>query len=122
MTVNDTEPIVFYCSQNTLSHCKSGMSGVVNPANSSQLTDYKNAAKNVDTAGSPASVFGGTVSTASTTTGSSASSSPTSSGGGSGNPYGGGSSGGNTNGNDATGLTASIATIIGAVTVALFMI
>ena len=99
------------------------MSGVVNPANSSQLTDYKNAAKNVDNAGSPASVFGGTINTASTTTGSSASSSPTSSGGGgSGNPYGGGSSGGNTNGNSAAGLTASLATLMGAAAIALFMV
>jgi len=59
VTINSTDPIVFYCSQNLGSHCKNGMSGVVNPAGSSTLENYQNEAKKAKSAGSPPSVFGG---------------------------------------------------------------
>ncbi|KAJ9138435.1 hypothetical protein NKR23_g8469 [Pleurostoma richardsiae] len=115
VTVNDTNPIVFYCAQNTLSHCKSGMSGIVNANSSDQLQTYQNAAKNVQTAISPASVFGGTVgaaSASSSSTSSSASSTATS-----GSGYGGGSSGGS----GAGGQEASVIAVLGAFGLALFM-
>ncbi|KAK4081177.1 uncharacterized protein Triagg1_2709 [Trichoderma aggressivum f. europaeum] len=70
--VNSTDPIFFYCAQNTFSHCKnSGMSGVVNgPSSGNTLAAYRSAAKNVKSASNPASVFGGQLvaDTSSTTT------------------------------------------------------
>ncbi|KAH0529008.1 hypothetical protein TsFJ059_003811 [Trichoderma semiorbis] len=60
--VNSTDPIFFYCAQNTFSHCKSGMSGVVNgPSSGNTLAAYQSAAKNVKSASNPASVFGGSL-------------------------------------------------------------
>ncbi|KAH8660584.1 Cupredoxin [Xylariales sp. PMI_506] len=59
-TVNSTDPIFFYCPKG--SHCKSGMVGVVNPANSTDLATYSAAAK-VASVVTPAAVAGGTVTT-----------------------------------------------------------
>ncbi|KAG8163200.1 hypothetical protein KVR01_006497 [Diaporthe batatas] len=64
VTVNDTDPIVYYCSQNGPefgNHCKEhGMAGVVNEPNVSKLQDYRDAAASVDTSVTPDSgPFGG---------------------------------------------------------------
>ncbi|GFP54457.1 hypothetical protein ACSS6W_002257 [Trichoderma asperelloides] len=68
VTVNSTDPIFFYCSQNTFSHCISGMSGVVN-ANSSQTLDaYQKAAKSEKSASNPQEVFGGRLVTSGSST------------------------------------------------------
>ncbi|KAK3378830.1 extracellular serine-rich protein [Lasiosphaeria ovina] len=45
LTVNSTDPIVFYCSQNTGSHCKNGMAGVINPTTLRSLSAYQTLAK-----------------------------------------------------------------------------
>ncbi|KAK3687181.1 extracellular serine-rich protein [Podospora appendiculata] len=58
VTVNDTSPVVFYCSQNSHQHCTAGMVGVVN-SNNDSLNAYKTAAAKIPTALSPAEVFGG---------------------------------------------------------------
>jgi len=50
VTVNDTDPIVFYCSQNNGFHCRNGMVAVVNPAGSNNLQNYLAIATNTDTA------------------------------------------------------------------------
>lgn len=68
VTVNSTDPMFFYCSQNVLSHCISGMSGVVN-ANSSQTLDaYQKAAKNAKSASNPDAVSGGRLITSGSST------------------------------------------------------
>ncbi len=61
VTLNDTNPLVFYCSQNVGKHCASGMAGVINPTVSSSLSNYQASAKNVQEATNPSSVFGGVV-------------------------------------------------------------
>ncbi|KAL7955791.1 hypothetical protein V8C34DRAFT_290451 [Trichoderma compactum] len=79
--VNSTDPIFFYCAQNTFSHCKSGMSGVVNgPTSGNTLAAYQSAAKNVKSASNPPSVFGGQLAadTSSSTTTSAAAAATTS--------------------------------------------
>ncbi|KAK3318861.1 hypothetical protein B0H66DRAFT_603428 [Apodospora peruviana] len=83
VTINDTQPIVFYCSQNTGTHCKKGMFGVVNAGVELTLEPYAKAANGSDSAGSPeggpyGGVFEALQATPSTTDGgSSPSSSPT---------------------------------------------
>lgn len=60
VTVNNTDPIWFYCSQGR--HCQSGMVGVVNaPANnrSRTLEAYASAAADVSRAETPDSIRGG---------------------------------------------------------------
>ncbi|UKZ76768.1 hypothetical protein TrVFT333_004478 [Trichoderma virens FT-333] len=80
VTVNSTDPIFFYCSQNTFEHCKSGMSGVVNgPSSGNTLAAYQSAAKNVKNASNPPSVFGGKLVTASSATTTSAAAAATTS-------------------------------------------
>ncbi|KAL7930795.1 hypothetical protein V8C35DRAFT_312211 [Trichoderma chlorosporum] len=59
VTVNSTDPIFFYCAQNTFSHCKSGMSGVANENGSDTLAAYQSAAKSVSSASNPPAAFGG---------------------------------------------------------------
>ncbi|KAK1836896.1 hypothetical protein QBC39DRAFT_326322 [Podospora conica] len=59
VTINSTDPIVFYCSQNTGSHCKSGMVGTINAAEARGVDFYKALAANASTAVSPPRVFGG---------------------------------------------------------------
>lgn len=62
--MNDTNPIVYYCSQNGAefgNHCKDhGMAGVVNEPDVSKLQEYRDAAALVDTSVTPDSApFGG---------------------------------------------------------------
>lgn len=64
MTVNDTNPIIYYCSQNAPefgNHCKDhGMAGVINEPDVSKLQDYRDAAASVNTSVTPDSApFGG---------------------------------------------------------------
>ncbi|KUI70953.1 hypothetical protein VM1G_05847 [Cytospora mali] len=64
VTVNDTNPIVYYCSQNGPgfgNHCKDhGMAGVINEPDLTKLQIYKDAAALVNTSVTPASgPFGG---------------------------------------------------------------
>lgn len=64
VTVNDTQPIVYYCSQNDPdlgNHCKdSGMAGVVNQPDLTKLQTYRDAAALVNTSITPSSSpFGG---------------------------------------------------------------
>ncbi|KAH8879019.1 Cupredoxin, partial [Thozetella sp. PMI_491] len=61
VTVNDSKPFVFYCSQDVPGHqhCQAGMVGVINSDNST-LSKYKEAAQTADSADSPATAFGGT--------------------------------------------------------------
>jgi len=56
--INDTNPLVFYCSQNDGSHCKQGMAGAVN-APQTRLDMYICNATGVDLASSPPGIFGG---------------------------------------------------------------
>ncbi|KAL7920755.1 Cupredoxin [Trichoderma austrokoningii] len=73
VTVNSTDPMFFYCSQNVLSHCISGMSGVVNPNSTQTLDAYQKAAKNAKDATNPSAPIGGRlVSSGSSTTSSAA--------------------------------------------------
>jgi len=59
--INDTKPIVYYCSQGGPGggHCQIGMVGVVNPSDDSQLKSYAEAAAKVFEAKSPGAAFGG---------------------------------------------------------------
>lgn len=64
VTVNDTDPIIYYCSQNGPefgNHCKDhGMAGVVNEPDVSKLQEYRDAAASVNTSVTPDSEpFGG---------------------------------------------------------------
>ncbi|KAK0627983.1 hypothetical protein B0T14DRAFT_410287, partial [Immersiella caudata] len=56
--INDTNPLVFYCSQNEGSYCKQGMAGAVN-APQDRLDKYICNATAVDRATSPPGIFGG---------------------------------------------------------------
>jgi len=58
ITVNSTDPIWFYCAQVT--HCQSGMVGVINPPSSGQsLGDFRSAAAKTSGSSKPAGVQGG---------------------------------------------------------------
>ncbi|KAK0643804.1 hypothetical protein B0T16DRAFT_416646 [Cercophora newfieldiana] len=60
VTVNNTDPIIVYCSQNANTHCKNGMVAVINPRGANNFTTYFNAARQVPgNSTSPPSVFGG---------------------------------------------------------------
>ncbi|PKX88818.1 cupredoxin domain-containing protein [Aspergillus novofumigatus IBT 16806] len=70
LTVNDTNPIWYYCPQ--VGHCQAGMVGVINPPRNGPdtLDAFKSAAKDAGDTTVPAAVGGGTLgkpSTASTT-------------------------------------------------------
>ncbi|KAL6890415.1 hypothetical protein GGI43DRAFT_387617 [Trichoderma evansii] len=79
VTVNSTDPIFFYCSQNVFTHCISGMSGVVNSNSSQTLDAYQKAAKSAKSASNPEAAFGGRfVTSGSATTSSGAPASTTS--------------------------------------------
>ena len=132
--VNSTDPIFFYCSQNTLSHCKSGMSGVVNPSADQSLATYQKNAQSVASASNPASVFGGAVVANSASSASpSTSSSPTGAAPAATNSCsassGGSSSGGSGYRRRSTGCTSgassnavvSIAAVLGALGLAVLM-
>ncbi|KAN0120264.1 Cupredoxin [Hyaloscypha variabilis] len=57
VNVTSTDPIWFYCSLG--SHCESGMAGVVNPPAGATITNYTDAAAQVQHASAPASPTGG---------------------------------------------------------------
>ncbi|KAJ5109668.1 cupredoxin [Penicillium argentinense] len=57
LTVNDTDPIWFYCGQ--VGHCQAGMVGVINPSGANTLDSFKNAASNADGITVPSAVQGG---------------------------------------------------------------
>lgn len=64
VTIKDTDPIVFYCSQNASdhNHCKSGMMGFVNQADESVMTTYMMAAADSSVNVSPdVGPFGGSL-------------------------------------------------------------
>lgn len=64
ITVNNSGPIWFYCSQGR--HCQNGMSGVINPpANNANrtLNAYKQRAQSVQQAGNPTTTGGGSTPT-----------------------------------------------------------
>ncbi|KAE9378881.1 Cupredoxin [Stipitochalara longipes BDJ] len=78
VTVNDTNPIWFYCVIPT--HCQLGMAGVINPPadNSNTLAQYQAAAKSVANSVTPANVQGGVIGPLKSATTSSATPSPSS--------------------------------------------
>ncbi|KAF9892138.1 hypothetical protein FE257_002544 [Aspergillus nanangensis] len=80
ITVNNTDPIWYYCGQ--IGHCQAGMVAVINPptSGSDSLAVFKAEASNATGESVPFHVQGGTLSTESATTSSSpeATSSPTS--------------------------------------------
>ncbi|KAJ5733261.1 hypothetical protein N7533_013708, partial [Penicillium manginii] len=57
LTVNDTNPIWFYCGQ--VGHCAAGMVGVINPSGSDTLDAFKSAASSVSGQSVPATAQGG---------------------------------------------------------------
>ncbi|KAJ5460176.1 uncharacterized protein N7458_001728 [Penicillium daleae] len=77
LTVNDTNPIWFYCGQ--VGHCAAGMVGVINPSGSDTLNAFKSAASNANGQSVPATVQGGILGTPSASQTSTASSSTASS-------------------------------------------
>ncbi|KAH8701670.1 Cupredoxin [Talaromyces proteolyticus] len=80
VTVNDTNPIWYYCGQ--VEHCQTGMVGVINPPASGPdtLAAFKSAAANIQKFSVPVSVQGGVfgVSAASASSSTIASNSPSS--------------------------------------------
>lgn len=80
ITINDTDPIFFYCAIE--GHCQGGMVGVINQG-SDTLSAYKSGAEKTEKSTHPAAEFGGTVGdssdTGSQSTGSSSKTSGTSS-------------------------------------------
>ncbi|KAI8665329.1 hypothetical protein LRP88_04155 [Fusarium phalaenopsidis] len=64
ITVNNTDPIFFYCSIE--GHCQAGMAGVINQG-SDTLKEYQSAAAKTDKSTSPKAAFGGTLSSKSNT-------------------------------------------------------
>jgi plastocyanin len=75
VTVNDTNPIWFYCGQ--VGHCQGGMVGVINPPSSGQtLAQYRSAAAGSKSSSSPPGIQGGQLGAASSTTSTGASSTP----------------------------------------------
>lgn len=137
--------MVFYCAQNLGSHCKNGMSGVINPGGSSTLESYQKAAQSVSAAGSPPSVFGGTIGsvpsssstgTGTTSTGTTSTSASTTTTAAAGNGYGPGtttssmttSTTASSSGSSKTSLSVgpvlvtSLVVLLSAVTGALFLI
>ena len=64
ITINDTNPIWFYCGQTIFSHCQSGMVGVINPPSSGDtLAAFMSAAAGVGASTVPAEMQGGILST-----------------------------------------------------------
>ncbi|KAJ6110145.1 hypothetical protein N7486_002380 [Penicillium sp. IBT 16267x] len=61
LTVNDTNPIWFYCAQ--VGHCQAGMVGVINPSGSDTLDSFKSAASSANGQSAPATAQGGIVGT-----------------------------------------------------------
>ncbi|KAJ5910773.1 uncharacterized protein N7473_000076 [Penicillium subrubescens] len=61
LTVNDTNPIWFYCGQ--VGHCQAGMVGVINPSGSDTLDSFKSAASSANGQSVPATAQGGILGT-----------------------------------------------------------
>jgi plastocyanin len=61
LTVNDTNPIWFYCGQ--VGHCQAGMVGVINPSGSDTLDAFKSAASTASGQSVPATAQGGILGT-----------------------------------------------------------
>ncbi|RJE26401.1 extracellular serine-rich protein [Aspergillus sclerotialis] len=61
LTVNDTNPIWFYCGQ--VGHCQAGMVGVINPSGSDMLDSFKSAASNANGQSVPSKAQGGILGT-----------------------------------------------------------
>lgn len=61
LTVNDTNPIWFYCGQ--VGHCQAGMVGVINPSGSDTLDAFKSAASSANGESVPAMAQGGILGT-----------------------------------------------------------
>ncbi|KAK4196601.1 hypothetical protein QBC40DRAFT_6884 [Triangularia verruculosa] len=62
--INNSEPFVFYCSQNNGQHCKNGMFGIINPGVTgiTTLSSYRNLAGGAGNATSPrVPPFGGQI-------------------------------------------------------------
>ncbi|KAB2579126.1 putative extracellular serine-rich protein [Lasiodiplodia theobromae] len=81
VTVNNTNPIWYYCSQGK--HCQNGMVGVINPPSNNRsrtLAAYSSAAADVSEAETPDSVRGGVFESSSSSSSSGSSSSSTPSG------------------------------------------
>ncbi|PKS11258.1 hypothetical protein jhhlp_003019 [Lomentospora prolificans] len=57
--INDTEPIVFYSTQDR--ECSEGMIGAINVASEDQLNEYREKASSLSKAVAPRNVFGGEV-------------------------------------------------------------
>ena len=55
VVINNTNPLYFYCTQPTLTHCKRGMVGAVN----GNITAYKLAANQSTTLSAPPRAYGG---------------------------------------------------------------
>ncbi|KAJ5606612.1 hypothetical protein N7510_009393 [Penicillium lagena] len=73
LTVNDTNPIWFYCGQ--VGHCQAGMVGVINPSGSDTLDAFKSAASSANGDSVPSAAQGGILGTPSSSQSSTASSS-----------------------------------------------
>ncbi|KPI41884.1 uncharacterized protein AB675_5610 [Cyphellophora attinorum] len=63
ITINSTDPIWFYCAQ--VSHCQSGMVGVINPPSGQTIDDFTSAAKNAPNSKAPTTIQGGVFAAAS---------------------------------------------------------
>ncbi|KAL7940123.1 Cupredoxin [Trichoderma barbatum] len=59
VTINNTDPIFFYCS--LPGHCQAGAVGVINQGSDETVAEYKAAAAKTDSTKEPKSVFGGTL-------------------------------------------------------------
>jgi plastocyanin len=81
LTVNDTNPIWFYCGQ--VGHCQAGMVGVINPSGSDTLDSFKSAASSANGQSVPATAQGGILGTPSAAQTTTTSSSKTTTSGGS---------------------------------------
>ncbi|KAJ5980301.1 hypothetical protein N7481_007599 [Penicillium waksmanii] len=67
LTVNDTNPIWFYCGQ--VGHCQAGMVGVINPSGSDTLDGFKSKASSASGQSVPATAQGGILGTPSASAG-----------------------------------------------------
>ncbi|KAF2237580.1 Cupredoxin [Viridothelium virens] len=63
VTISDTGPIFFYCSQPFATHCQVGMVGVINPSTAGDppqsLAEYRAASETTNSSSTPAQVQGG---------------------------------------------------------------
>ncbi|CAI7565148.1 unnamed protein product [Penicillium pancosmium] len=78
LTVNDTNPIWFYCGQ--VGHCAAGMVGVINPSGSNTLDEFKSKAASASGQSVPATAQGGVLGTPSASAGPTTASSTSASG------------------------------------------